>query len=125
MKPFNLELALAGHPVCTRDGRKVLQLFYFDKANINDQKLCAYIDNDSSTKWFDEDGSWISLNTPSEYDLFMAPKTKKLWIAITKVISSTRGAIPHHMTSEAYLNDEEVKCLSADKYWIKEIEVEE
>ena len=43
MKPFNLQEALAGKPVVTRDGRKVEQLFYFDKAE-NEFKLRAVVD---------------------------------------------------------------------------------
>lgn len=33
MKPFNLEEALAGKPVMTREGRKVVRIFYAEEAH--------------------------------------------------------------------------------------------
>ena len=39
MKPFNLNDALAGHPVVTRDNRSATQLAFFEGIN---NKFCVY-----------------------------------------------------------------------------------
>lgn len=43
MKPFDLELAKKGHPVCTRDGCKV-RILCFDRKDKN-YPICALIDD--------------------------------------------------------------------------------
>lgn len=45
LKPFNLEEALKGAPVVTRDGRKVTHLHYFKDEEPNPFRLYAVIDN--------------------------------------------------------------------------------
>lgn len=75
MKEFNLEAALRGEPVITHDGRKVEQLFYFDKATENPHKLCAVIDG--IMYGYDDGGEFFDKKT-SKHDLFMAAVTKKV-----------------------------------------------
>lgn len=71
MKPFNLERALAGDPVGTRDGkRKVVQLFYADKA-IRNAKVIAVFDDGLLELYAENSGS-----------LVMLPKTKTYWYAL-------------------------------------------
>ena len=73
MREFNLEQALAGHPVCTRDGRPVTQLVKFD---VNEgYLLCGVIDGEFY-RWGD-DGTWGM----DALDLFMAPTKKTGWVA--------------------------------------------
>ena len=73
MREFNLEQALAGHPVCTRDGRPVTQLVKFD---VNEgYLLCGVIDGEFY-RWGD-DGTWGM----DALDLFMAPVKKTGWVA--------------------------------------------
>ena len=76
MKPFNLQEALAGKPVVTRDGRTVTALHLFDC----DLKfpLGAVIESCSCIYAFRKDGTWTS--EPSEYDLFMASVEKTVWV---------------------------------------------
>lgn len=70
MKPFDLEKALAGEPVVTRDGREVTQVTKFDL--IDDVYMIhAVIYGDLES--FTLNGEY-SKGKESELDLFMAPK---------------------------------------------------
>ena len=70
LKPFNLEEALNGAPLVTRDGRKVTHLHYFKDATHSPFKLFAVIENGLHA--FKDDGSYGSFFTNgNEKDLFM------------------------------------------------------
>jgi hypothetical protein len=76
MKPFNLEAALAGHPVCTRDGRPVTQLVKFDCK----YDYCVFgVLDDAPASWMESGQHTCDGNNP--YDLFMAPVKKTGWVA--------------------------------------------
>lgn len=80
MKPFDLEKALSGEPVVTRDGRPVKIAGYNPDA-IKSDKLSTWIHG--KAVHFYEDGMWDTRE--SDYDLFMVepPKVKKEgWINI-------------------------------------------
>jgi len=74
LKPFNLEKALAGEPVVTRDGRKVTEIIHFKTAFNTLQNTVAVIDGHFYS--FYENGKCMS-QWDSEFDLFMAPKIIK------------------------------------------------
>lgn len=76
-KPFNLQEALAGKPVVTRDGRKVLSIAQLPTLTTTRYTLFAHIDGDDYGKGFTADGLYIAGVTSSD-DLFMAPNT--LWL---------------------------------------------
>jgi hypothetical protein len=78
MKPFNLERALAGEPVVTRDGRPVKIAGYNLEAD-NDCKVAFWIGRcvHSCT----DSGIYNpSRNRESNFDLFMAATERKEWI---------------------------------------------
>lgn len=77
MKPFSLEEALAGAPVCTRDGRPVTKLTNFSVTS--DYSLVGVIEGEFY-KWM-RDGGCSSSYVESERDLFMAPVKKTGWVA--------------------------------------------
>ena len=77
MREFNLEQALAGHPVCTRDGREVTQLTQFNIAS--DYSLAGVIEG-YLYQW-KPDGKYISSLGDNPRDLFMAPSKKTGWVA--------------------------------------------
>jgi hypothetical protein len=81
MREFNIEEALAGHPVQTRDGRPVTQLTNFSVTS--DYSLVGVIEGEFY-KWMC-DGSYggysSSSYVESERDLFMAPIIRTGWIA--------------------------------------------
>jgi hypothetical protein len=75
-KPFNLERALAGDPVVTRDGKPVTQLTLF---NISGRfPLVGVVDN-SNESWTPT-GLLCANGQTSCFDLFMAPKKRTVWV---------------------------------------------
>lgn len=78
MKPFNLEQALAGKPVVTRDGRPVTQLHLFKVDN--PFPLCGLTENNRIHQW-SENGKQF-LEGDNAGDLFMASEKKSGWINI-------------------------------------------
>lgn len=86
LKPFNLERALAGDPVVTRDGRPVKIAGHNPDANPR-AAVCGWISEvvrqwDSKGKYYDHN---LHRDTPSiqcNCDLFMAPKTRTVWVSL-------------------------------------------
>lgn len=81
MKPFNLEEAMAGNPVQTRDGIEVTQLTFFDDPRLT-YSVFAMV-GDSLLK-FTKSGRFYYGDGISSYDLFMAEEKKTIWINIWK-----------------------------------------
>lgn len=67
--PFNLEKALAGAPVVTRDNRKVVAIYKMDCDA--KQPLVASIENDSELRLYSVNGQFYFGNDESSLDLFM------------------------------------------------------
>ena len=85
IKPFNLEAAKAGKPVCTRDGRKA-RIVCFDR--INARPILALV---PSTDGKGEDvfdyfvnGKRIANALESDLDLMMLPEKKEGWVNVYK-----------------------------------------
>jgi len=77
MKPFNLEEALAGKPVITRDGRKVTQLTKLD--NKNDFCIVGVVDN--GIEIWNLKGEYDGF-PDSKFDLFMKTEKKSIWVNV-------------------------------------------
>lgn len=70
MKPFNLEEAKSGKPVCIRDGRAV-KLIYFDaKGNYPIVGLIQYKEHED-VQAFRKNGTFLGNGFEDENDLFM------------------------------------------------------
>jgi hypothetical protein len=74
MKEFNLQAALAGKPVITRDGRPVEILWYSEERN-----LLVGLVGGFAYVW--TGGGKSTLYT--DHDLFMAPSERKEWVVRT------------------------------------------
>ena len=70
MRPFDLEKALAGEPVVTRDGKKVTEIFLLKTVTARQNNLLAVVDGD----WyiFFRNGA-LEPGLSCNGDLFMAP----------------------------------------------------
>ena len=79
MKPFNLERALAGDPVITRNGKEVTVLYLFKQEHVKHPVL-GVID-EYAIHWSKE-GYRSSSCSPNEWDLFMAPEKKSIWVNV-------------------------------------------
>lgn len=80
MRPFDLEKALAGEPVITREGLEVTELYLAKTATNNTQRLIAV--TEGSLKHYSEDGKWQFDKNDSSKDLFMAPVKRQEWVNI-------------------------------------------
>ena len=81
MKPFDLEAALAGAPVITRDGRPVTQLHKFDATT----PLCLVGVVGGEVYSWGKEGIFFAKSSGS-FDLFMAPVKREGWINLYKII---------------------------------------
>lgn len=122
LKPFNLERALSGEPIVTRDGMKVLQIAHFPLSTHVDEKLSVLLDDASGIHSFYENGRYVGNGewNDSEYDLFMLPKTKKFWIGI----SMENPNYNMNYTTNAYNSLEDAKSYVHAHYNYKFVEVE-
>jgi hypothetical protein len=91
LKPFNLEAALKGEKVVTRDGREVTDIREFPTAT-EGYRVAAVLNGDIET--FTESGKYDNFGQTSA-DLFMAPKERVVWANIYK-----NGVWIEHKTEE-------------------------
>ena len=86
LKPFDIQKAREGKPVCTRDGRKA-RIICFDAKRMHQPIIALitqyngveYIETYYSNGCFNDD-----INSQSDYDLMMLPEKKEGWIVIHK-----------------------------------------
>ena len=116
MEKFNLERALAGEPVCTRDGRDVTQVTYFRETEdlftvgaVLDRELYLWQTN----------GRFLQGKEDSK-DLFIKPKENAIWINVYK---NENGSL--YTNGAHYISKESAK-RSADKFgYLKTIKIVE
>lgn len=82
MKPFNLEEAKAGKPVCNRDGNDVRIICFDSRNNSNNPIVALHTEEDIEEIFFHD------INGKSQYfsrfDLFMKSEKKEGWVNIYK-----------------------------------------
>lgn len=116
LKPFNLEKALAGDPVVTRDGRTVTEVFHFKTAFKTLKNTVAAIDGHFYS--FYENGKPVSWD--SEFDLFMAPKIvrKSGWLNVYP--KNKVGYVIHETKQIADINSEDTRVACTYIEWEEE-----
>src|SRR5882757_8341979 len=84
MKPFDLKAALAGDPVVTRDGRKVLGIHQFKNQSHSQNVYFEVVDTQGLISVWNvyPDGSDMGKVVPRNLDLFMAPKKVTRWVLL-------------------------------------------
>ena len=94
LKPFNLEAAKSGKPVCTRDGRKARIICFDVKGDIC--PIIALVEENGMevTKSYDMNGR-ANYKNADNYDLMMLPEKKDGWAVIRR--------------SDIYENEEQAK----------------
>lgn len=82
LKPFDLEAAKAGKPVCTRDGRKA-RIICFDTINKGNYPIIALLEDKGCEAifYYNKDGK---CNVGTERDLMMLPEKKEGWVNVYK-----------------------------------------
>ena len=85
LKPFDLEAAKAGKPVCTRDGRKA-RIICFDKQE--GLPIVVLVETKKNGRVTEEialfyiNGRAVSADIDSKYDLMMLPEKKEGWVNV-------------------------------------------
>ena len=84
LKPFDLQQAKTGKPVCTRDGRKA-RIICFDAKD--DRSIIALVESKIERKEiivFYLDNGFYFYNEESQDDLMMLPEKKEGWVNVYK-----------------------------------------
>lgn len=126
MREFNLELAKQGHPVCTRDGKKV-RILAFD-VKCREPLVVAIQENDGDREevyTYALDGIFLGNNKLSEDDLMMASVKHEGWVNVYRNISGKiyTGEVVHESKERANLI--RTKPLNGDYITTVKIEWEE
>ncbi len=102
LKPFNLEKALAGEKVVTRDGRNVVEIVKLNKV----MGACNIVGVTEEGKWYSytSDGCHCTKGTVYDNDLFMTTTKKQGWINIYKQVGNTYVATVYLSEEEALQN---------------------
>lgn len=87
LKPFDLEAAKAGKPVCTRDGRKA-RIICFDAKCDKPIVALIYDYNKETVLQYLENGRFF-VDQIDKYDLMMLPQKKEGWVNIYKDFEDT------------------------------------
>lgn len=106
MKPFDIELAKANHPVQTRDGRPVRILCYDRKFDRNLYPIVALVQINESreeTIYYSKEGIYSDKGQTS-LDLFMAPTKKEGWISLYSEPRKIWGGHVYGTEEEAFEN---------------------
>jgi hypothetical protein len=82
MKPFNLKEALAGKPVVTREGKKVLKIVDFSEYKNDKHPLVTVIENVPGKPTFTHTGNYLVADIADHRDLFMASTRKTGYINV-------------------------------------------
>ena len=86
LKPFDIQKAREGKPVCTRDGHKA-RIICFDAKGMH-QPIIALLTQDNGIEHIEtyySDGRFNDdSNSQSDYDLMMLPEKKEGWVNVYK-----------------------------------------
>ena len=89
LKPFDIQKAREGKPVCTRDGRKA-RIICFDRKNhspiiaLVETFVKEYNSIREDAYYYTIDGRAINIENESKDDLMMLPEKKEGWVNVYK-----------------------------------------
>lgn len=114
MKPFNLEEAKAGKPVCMRNGRAV-RIIYWDKVG-DSYPIVALAQSQRSNAvheglyCYTTDGEYFAEDGEHEYDLFMAPVQRTVWVNLYKASEAKVGMV----SGGLYASEQEAVLIAGE-----------
>ena len=111
LKPFNLDAAKQGKPVCTRDGCKARIICFDRKDNTPIVALIERVDDIEILQCYHNDGKCFHYET-SNNDLMMFPEKKEGWILLQK-------------DGYTFDNEEAAKKICTDEQFVAKVEWEE
>lgn len=111
LKPFDIQKAREGKPVCTRDGRKARIICFDAKCDLPIIALATETGGNETLIRYNSNGRFTNLNETG-FDLMMLPEKKEGWAKIRKDINlyDTKEEADRKMIG----NDEYV---TAKVYW--------
>ena len=117
MKPFDLEAAKRGEPVCTRDGTPVQQLVHFPEG-VRVNKIAAL--SGGVINAYDDQGRYYGDEVHvSTRDLFMATRKLTVWVNVYPPYTSCFGGA---YETEAIANNYAGRNRIGNRAWPLEIE---
>lgn len=135
LKPFDLEAAKAGKPVCTRDGRKARIICFNYKGDSNAYPILALISTINSRgvpseiiAKYTEDGRYAKYNNvENNEDLMMLPEKKEGWVNIyNRNRPRTSSENCYIMTGVSVFETKEgaISYIDKDKEYIDTVKIE-
>ena len=120
LKPFDIQKAREGKPVCTRDGRKARILCYDFKQNEEYPILVAVENKDGKecALLYSNDGI-SEMYKSSNNELAILPEKKEGWVNVYKVGARLETGGNVHSTKDAA-----IKCIDSDKKHIATVKIE-
>ena len=115
LKPFNLEAAKAGKPVCTRDGRKA-RIICFDKKDCKRIVALVQVNNETEVL-YDYYNNGSVFHSDSDNDLMMLPEKKEGWVNVYNSHGVVTFSHNPYDTKEEAMKDK-------GKYYVDTIKVE-
>ncbi len=105
LRPFDLEAAKAGKPVCTRDGRPA-RIICFDRETeyypIVALVRSNYDSNEENVEKYTLDGKFRSWGSERELDLMMPLEKKEGWVNVYRSeLGETHLGVPRKTEEEA------------------------
>lgn len=117
LRPFDLEAAKAGKPVCTRDGRKARIICWDKKGNYPIVALIQDNENSEHIEYYTENGIFSNGGNEKNRDLMMFTRKKEGWLNIYKDFEDTVCCV--YPTEKEALEDGET-----EKDYITTIKIE-
>lgn len=102
-KPFNFELAKAGKPVCTRDGREA-RIICFDRRGKYPIVVLVKEGEEESLFNYNNDGYFNGEDVVSDYDLMMLPEKHEGWLNVYR-----------HSTPIYDSEEKAMSCIGSEK----------
>ena len=85
LKPFDIQKAREGKPVCTRDGRRARIICFDSNGGRPIVALVTECDDEEEIPYkYHCDGSYNCQSIPSDKDLMMLPEKKEGWVNVAK-----------------------------------------
>jgi len=114
MKKFNLERALAGEPVITRNGKKVTELHLFKNEALI-QPLYGTIEGDEDVLQWTTFGIF-NPGKETSWDLFMAGEKKSRWVNVyeyedTLILADARSQSKEEAVINKHLGFKYIKTI--------------
>lgn len=120
MKPFDLELAKQGKPVCTRDGRAARILCY-DFISVEDTPIIALVRTSEKQEGiicYEADGRNFDPGM-AELDLVMVPEKREGWVNLYK-----EGGIVRTSGITIYASKEQALGMCPPRGYIDTVKIE-